>query len=851
METKDRRARPCTLLLLAASAALSAGCLATTSGPPGSHPRVEVAEMTRGMQRSSGLFDLFLDPPSGRIYLLLPAADARGVNAECLYVEGLTSGLGSNPVGLDRGQIGRTRVVRMRTVGTKVLVEEENLAFRAESADAAERAAAEESFARSVLWAGTVLARDHDGRVLVDLTTFLVSDAHGIAGRMRATGQGIWNLDPDRSVVDFSACLVFPDNIEFEALLTYTSAEPGPEVLATAPTPSAVSFVQHHSFVRLPDDDYRPREHDPRSGSLAIAFSDYASGIGEPLRKSLTVRHRLAKIDPTAAHSRVKEPIVYYVDRAAPEPIRSALVEGASWWAEAFEAAGFEDAFRVELLPEGVHPLDVRYNVIQWVHRATRGWSYGGGVVDPRTGEMIKGHVTLGSLRVRHDRLLFEGLEGAEKTGSGANDDPVELALARIRQLAAHEVGHTLGFEHNFAASTYLGRASVMDYPAPLVRVRNGALDFSQAYAVGIGAWDVQAVRYAYSEFPPGTDEHRALDEILRHARAMGLRYLSDEDARPAGASNPRGNLWDNGSDPIDELAEVRAVRRFALEHFGSHAIALGRPLAELQEVLGPVYFHHRYQLEAVLKIIGGLVYEHAAHGDGEHSAELVAASEQERALDAVLDFLDPEELDLPDAVLALLLPRPPGEARNREMFASQTEPAFDALGAAASAAELVVAGLLQPERMTRLVDFHRRDETLPSLESVLDRLIDRAFRESATESAREAEIRRTVQDVVVSDLLRAAEDARAPERVKSRLAGRLEMLAERLRSRIAASEPDGPHALHLSREIERFAERPWPASALPPQAGEAPPGMPIGSLMDELLDEECAWSAAREGFAQ
>ncbi len=543
----------------------------------------------------------------------------------------------------------------------------------------------------------------------------------------------------------------------------------------------------------------------------------------------------------------MREPIVYYVERGAPEPILSALIEGARWWAEAFEAAGFDDAFRVELLPEGAHPLDVRYDVIQWVHRATRGWSYGGGIVDPRTGEVIKGHVTLGSLRVRHDRLLFEVLLGADKTGTGASDDPVELALARIRQLSAHEVGHTLGFEHNFAASTYLGRASVMDYPAPLVRLAGERLDVSDAYAVGIGAWDVQAVRYAYTEFAPGVDEAGGLDAILRMSAAQSLHFLGDEDARPPGAAHPLANLWDNGSDPVAELERTRAVRRFALTRFGTANLALGRPLAELQEVLAPLYFHHRYQLEAALKVVGGLYYVHSAHGAGEQGARSPAADEQRRALDQVLECLAPSELDLSDELLARLLPRPPGEPHNREMFASATEPAFDALGAAASAADLVASGLLQRERMARLVDQHRRDESLPGLEEVLDRIIARVFRDGAGESARHAEIRRAAQDVVIARMLEAAADPGTPEHVRWRLTGRLEVLTGLLRSRTGEVDPDGPHALHQEREIERFLARPWPPSAAPAAASEPPPGMPIGFPASRaLFDEECAWTDSR-----
>jgi len=465
------------------------------------HAKDAFAARTKGHVRHAGLLATWLDAKSGSLLVELPAP--RGPRGECgrfLYLEGIRTGLGSNPVGLDRGQLGNARVVAFRRVGGRVLLEVPNLRYRALTSDSAEVRATAESFATSVLWAGPVAAEARDGRLLVDFTSFVVRDAHGSARALAAAGQGRFALDPGRSALDPSQLRSFPDNLELEAVLTFGGDAPGPEVQATAPVPQAVTIVQHQSLVRLPDDGYRPRVWDPRSGSFGVTFADYARPVAEPLEVRWLVRHRLEKTDPSAARSRVKKPIVYYVDPGAPEPIRSALIEGASWWAKAFDAAGLVDAFQVKVLPPGVDPMDVRYNVIDWVHRATRGWSYGGGIVDPRTGEMLKGQVTLGSLRIRQDRTIFEGLAGTAHTGTGDPDDPVQLSLARIRQLAAHEVGHTLGFAHNFAASTYAGRASVMDYPAPLVGLRpDGTLDFSNAYAIGVGVWDVQAVRYAYS----------------------------------------------------------------------------------------------------------------------------------------------------------------------------------------------------------------------------------------------------------------------------------------------------------------------------------------------------------------
>jgi hypothetical protein len=789
-----------------------------------------VADKAAGLERHAGLLDVYVDAIQGRILLALPAAGADGEIGRYLYAEGLASGLGSNPVGLDRGQLGPAKLVVLREVGGRVLVEQVNLAYRANSDNPAERRAVRDSFARSVLWAGKIVARDADGAALVDLTSFLVRDAHDVVARLKSAGQGTYRLDPERSVVDTAATLTFPDNVEFEAVLTFAGSEPGRQVRQVTPTPESITLVQHHSLIRLPDDGYRPRRFDPRAPSFAIEFADYAVPLDRPIEQRWIVRHRLQKIHPERERSEVKEPIVYYVDPGAPEPVRSALIEGAGWWADAFDAAGFVDAFRVEPLPEGAHPLDVRYNMIQWVHRSTRGWSYGGGLRDPRTGEMIKGHVSLGSLRVRQDRLLFEGLLGVAKTGSGAPDDPAELALARIRQLAAHEVGHTLGFTHNFAASTY-GRASVMDYPAPLLRVGDdGELDVSRAYGVGMGPWDVYGVRYAYSEFPPGADEEAELRAIVEDGLRRGLRFLSDQDARPAGAAQPLANLWDNGADPVEELAEVMKVRAYGLERFGEGNIAEGRPLAELQEVLAPLYFHHRYQVQAVGKMIGGLDYAYAVRGDGQSLVRPLAAARQRAALDALLDLLEPAVLDLPERVLATIQPRPFGYGGNRELFEGHAAPGFDPIAAASAAADLVVAEILQPERCARLVDFARRDPAQPGLGAVLAALIDRTFETRAGEPARLGALRGTTRVAVTDRLMRLAAGAPSAA-VRAEADGALRALRERLRS---AGDGDATTAF-LAHEIGRFVDRPNDDRGRPLAADEAPPGSPIGSAARSL----------------
>ena len=832
-----------TLPLAAAPPKSTAGTAAKeTSGPPPT-----IAKATAGLEKKVGMLNFYVDRQKGKVWLEVPPAKGKdGEVASYIYSEGIVSGLGSNPVGLDRGQLGDAAIVTLRRLGGRVLVEQPNLRFRALTEDPAERRAVRESFATSVLWAGEIAAQDSGGRALVDFTPFLVRDAHNIVAQLKNTGQGSWSLDPARSLVDPESCLAFPENIELEVLLTYQSAEPGNLVRQTAPTAGAITFVQHHSLVRLPDDGYRPRPFDPRAGYFGVEFKNYAAPLDAPIDVRYIARHRLEKVDPSAPRSRVKKPIVYYIDNAAPEPVRSALLEGVSWWQDAFEKAGFIDAFQVKILPPGAHPLDVRYNVVQWVHRSTRGWSYGGGVIDPRTGEILKGHVTLGSLRVRQDRLIFEGLEGAEKTGTGGPDDPVQLALARIRQLGAHEVGHSLGLSHNFAASTY-GRASVMDYPAPQVGVTaDGKLDFSQAYARGTGAWDAQAIRYGYTQFAPGTDEKAGLDAIVRDGLSRGLVYLTDQDARPEGSASPLAHLWDNGPDAAEGLRHELEVRRIGLAGFGEHNIAPGQPLALLQEVLVPLYFHHRYQLEAAAKMVGGLQYANVLRGDGQPPAKPVDGTAQRRALAAILDVLTPETLDLPEPVIGLMLPRPAEYNPHEEMFAGLTAPAFDPLSAAATGADMAVRLLLRPERTARLVDFHRRDPSLPGLEEVLDALEAKAFGGTVPKSERLAEVRRTEQWVLVRRLIGLSSDPQAAPGVRARVDAELRALAGRL-GKGNGDDAEGAHRTFLAREIDRHLDRRTAEEKTVklPEPPAPPPGQPIGmpdsSLLEGLMDD-CSW---------
>ena len=773
--------------------------------PLGAADSVSFAEKTQQMKAYEGYFDFYWDDEEGKIWLAIERFDE-----DFLYVNWLSRGLGSNPVGLDRGQLGGTRLVRFERVGPNVLLKEPNLGYRAITDDEREVRAVEESFASSVLWGARVEA-EGDGKVLVDATPFLVRDSQGVIGTLKSAEEGDYKLDDSRSTVLLDRTKAFPRNSEFEALLTFVGTKPGGNVRETTPTAEAVSLQVHHSFIQLPPAGYEPRRFDPRAGGIPISFADYAVALDEPVEQRWARRHRLQKKNPAAEVSEPVKPITYYLDRGAPEPVRQALLDGARWWNEAFEDAGYRNAFRVELLPEGADPLDVRYNVINWVHRSTRGWSYGSSVIDPRTGEILKGIVTLGSLRVRQDRLLFEGL--------GA-DSPVELALARIRQLSAHEVGHTLGFAHNFAASSF-GNESVMDYPAPLIQIDDdGELDFSQAYGVGIGEWDKITVRYAYSDFPNAADESVELAKIMAEAIEGGMLFISDADARPLGAVHPLASLWDNGADPIAALRQTMEVRRIALGKFGKAAIPEGAPMSDLALTLTPLYLHHRYQVEATAKTLAGIEFRYGLRGDSQTATEIVPAARQRESLAALLETLDRKTLALPDRILELIPPPAYGYNDQREAFRSREGRVFDPLAAAAVAADITIAVLLEPTRAARLIDIHARMPDAPSLAEVLRELI------KATWLSEQSAVQDQINETVLRRMISLAANATAPASVRATTESAL------VRLRLGLEERSNePMAAWGAREIDRFLARPH-VEATPAKPLPAPPGSPIGATL-------------------
>jgi hypothetical protein len=826
-----------------------AGVAATSDAaqtPPSQAPSSQtpsIAEKVASAQKFPGYFNLYWDAKQGKLWLEI---DAKKWSTEFLYQTGLPAGIGSNDIGLDRGQLGGTHIVRFERSGPKVLLMEENLAYRAVTSDADERRAVHDSFAESALWGFTVAAEENcpasvdatqeNCRALVDATDFFLRDAHGIPATLRRTKQGAYHLDASRCAIYMPRTKSFPLNTEVEATLTFSGDDPGPWVREVTPSPESITVREHHSFVQLPPPGYKPRIYDPRSSFFGISYMDYATPVSEPIVKRFTARHRLEKKDPQAAMSDPVEPIIYYLDRGAPEPIRSALLDGARWWNQAFEAAGYKDAFQVKLMPEGADLMDLRYNVIQWVHRATRGWSYGAAVIDPRTGEIIKGHVTLGSLRVRQDYLIAEGLLAPYEKGKPVSPKMMEMALARLRQLAAHEVGHTLGLMHNYSAST-VNRSSVMDYPPPLVKLAaDGTPDLSDAYATGIGDWDTASIAWGYSDFAAGTDEHAALDKILSDAFGRGLRYLTDQDARPAGSSSSVAHLWDSGSNAIDELNRIMQVRAAALKRFGENNIREGAPLATLEDVLVPIYMFHRYQVEAASKLVGGMDYTFALRGDGEVPTQIVAPAEQRRALAAVLATLKPETLALPESLLKIIPPRPPEYPRDREDFKIHTSPAFDALAPAESAAQHTLQFLFNPERAARLVEFHARNAANPSLSDVLEAILAATWK-SPHGSGYADQIATTVDNVVLFDLMALSANDHATDEVRGVASLKLHELHDWLAAQSGSGViSDKAHIFFSKQRIELFEKDPKRIDLTPPV--EPPDGPPIGSM--GMLD--CDW---------
>ncbi len=814
-----------------------------------------IEERTSGTKKLDGYFPLYWDENAGAMYLEIPRFDT-----DFLFSNGLSAGLGSNDIGLDRGQGGGSRIVQFQRIGRRVLMVQGNLSFRSSSKNPLERKSVEDSFAKSVLWGFPVAAMTGD-RVLVDATDFFMRDWYNAGNRLRP---GNYRIDRTRSTIFVPNTKNFPKNTEVDVLLTFVN-EPtgggpgggggpsqGPEPIGSTggggggggfggglfsgsvgsvtPSPDSVTLREHVSFVELPDNNYQPRYDDPSAGYGGLTFIDYSTPIGEPMQFRYVRRHRLQKKDPAAAMSEPIKPIQYWVDSGAPEDVKKALVEGASWWNQAFEAAGFRNAFKVDILPEGADPMDIRYNMINWVHRSTRGWSTGGSVSDPRTGEIIKATVTLGSLRDRQDYMIFEGLLSPYGKGDERPAVLYDTALARIKQLSAHEVGHTLGLGHNYYDSNK-GRISVMDYPHPLSTIReDGTLDMSQAYTAQIGDWDKVAINYGYRELPAGANEKAALTKILDDAWTEDLRYFTNQDTD----IHPRADQWSNGVNQEAELSRLMRVRRIALNNLGENTIRPGVPTAMIEEPLVPIYMYHRYAVEGAASMIAGQDFVYAMRGDGRSPTSWVSGESQRRTIDVLSATLKPSELTIPKKVLDLIPPRPPGFGMHRELFPRTTGEGFDPVNPAAIAADVTIGFMLQPDRASRMVAQYAVDQALPGLGEVIDKLVRATF-DATTSGTYEAEVRRATERVLVDRVMWLASAAQNAQ-VRAIASYKLQRLATRMRAEVGRTDSDVAAHTLLAADIKRFLERPSADVQKVIPTSPAPPGAPIGDLPQDWL---------------
>jgi hypothetical protein len=761
-----------------------------------------------------GFMDFSYNDDSGKIILEIDNLDN-----EFLYINSLSRGVGNNDLGLDRGQLGNSRIVYFTKRGNKILLIQPNLRYISNSSNELENKAVEEAFARSVLFGFDIVEKSTDS-YKIDLTPFLLNDAHGVSQRLRFSNSGSYSLNKSMSAVDLERTKAFPDNIEFDVLLTFTGNPSGSLVRSVTPTASNLTVNQHHSFVKLPDDNYNKRKFDPRSGSNPFIVYDYSTPIDEKLEQRFIVRHRLNKKNPNDEMSEPVEPIIYYIDNGTPEPVKTALIEGGNWWNQAFESAGYKNAFRIEVLPEDADPMDVRYNLIQWIHRSTRGWSYGASIVDPRTGEIIKGQVSLGSLRVRQDYMILSGL--VDNPNDIQNKSLIKkTSLDRIRQLSAHEIGHTLGFAHNYISSAN-DRSSVMDYPHPKIDLVDGKISIADAYAENIGDWDKVSVEYAYSDFPKTKNENNKLDKIINEAQKNGLYFLSDSDSRPVGSANPFSHLWDNGELPYKELNKLLKVRDLALKNIDLDNLIDGEPYDRIEDILVPIYMLHRYQIEAAAKAIGGVDYLYFVKNNNNDKVKFVDSKLQRKSLESLLSVLKPKNLVLPNNLFDILSPRSFRNPRTRENFVSNTGVTFDYINISSSLINHTLTFLLNPERINRINQQNIFGDDILTLENYLAEISKSIFDNKKLNTYEES-VNKNTSSLYLDHLFMAFNNSRTNDLSKSII------LASIMDTMNNLSTNPNNYNRFLINKIDGFLSN--PDQYKPIEKTKIPDGSPIGNF--------------------
>jgi len=761
-----------------------------------------------------GFMDFSYNDDSGKIILEIDNLDN-----EFLYINSLSRGVGNNDLGLDRGQLGNSRIVYFTKRGNKILLIQPNLRYVSNSSNELENKAVEEAFARSVLFGFEIVEKLTDS-YKIDLTPFLLNDAHGVSQRLRYSNSGSYSLNKSMSAIDLDRTKAFPKNIEFDVLLTFTGNPSGNLVRSVTPTASNLTVNQHHSFVKLPDDNYNKRKFDPRSGSNPFIVFDYSTPIDEKLEQRFIVRHRLNKKNPNDEMSEPVEPIIYYIDNGTPEPVKTALIEGGNWWNQAFESAGYKNAFRIEVLPEDADPMDVRYNLIQWIHRSTRGWSYGASIVDPRTGEIIKGQVSLGSLRVRQDYMILSGL--VDNPNDIQNKSLIKkTSLDRIRQLSAHEIGHTLGFAHNYISSAN-NRSSVMDYPHPKIDLVDGKISIADAYSENIGDWDKVSVEYAYRDFPNTKNENYELDKIINEAEKNGLYFLSDSDSRPVGSANPFSHLWDNGELPYKELNKLLKVRDLALKNIDLDNLVDGEPYDRIEDILVPIYMLHRYQIEASAKAIGGVDYLYFVKNKNNDKVKFVDSKLQRKSLESLLNVLKPKNLVLPNNLIDILSPRSFRNPRTRENFVSNTGVTFDYINTSSSLINHTLTFLLNAERINRINQQNIFGDDILTLEDYLAEISKSIF-DNKKLSTYEESVNKNTTSLYIDHLFMAFNNSRTNDLSKSIILASIMDIMNNL------SKNSNNYNRFLINKIDGFLIN--PDKYKPIEKTKIPDGSPIGNF--------------------
>jgi hypothetical protein len=752
-----------------------------------------IQEYTSGMHSQDGFFPVHLDDETGNVYLEIGRLDEQ-------FLHTISIRQGGGTVGPDRGSSAGTRRVYFQRHGPRALLFQDNTSMIASSGDPEEARAVAESFPRSVLASLPVVAEE-GGRILVNATDLFMSDLPNNADAFDA------QVNRDRSFINRDYTGAYPRNTEVSVVLSFVASTPASGVNQIAPDGRFVTVEQHHSLIQLPDEPLRPRPYDPRTASGSQNYFDFSQPFDGEYRVRLTPRWRLEPSDPDA-YLRGElvepvEPIVIHVDPVTPEPYRTAYREGILYWNAAFEAAGFRNAIQAPDLPPDADWLDSRYSVLPVLHRTQTGPSVGGQHRDPATGEIVQALPRMDSHRSLVDYNIFAGLIPVfQDQGIEPQISAEQFAMDRRRQHVAHEVGHTLGFPHNHISAT-LDRASVMDYPFPLIEINDqGQLDISNAYRPSVGYSDSVAVMYAYTWFPDAESEAEGLRRIVEEALERGHLYSTS-----AGLSGsfPEVHQWVEGATMFEALDRTRAVRRLILDHFDERVIRPGEPMAWLNQRLAHAYLHHRYSVEAVVKYVGGARHYHAMRGDGQAPVEPIPAADQRRALDEIFRVLSPEELEMPERILDLIPPTPSGFQSLEPWIDSPAGPVLDPLAIARSFAQEVVDNLLHRERAHRVVSLHHRDSNQVSLDEVLDGLVDVTWGASGPRSGNRGNYSRTAERAVLDGIFSLASDEDATAEVRDAADRQLQELAVRIRGSAGDGRQDENHRARALREVERY----------------------------------------------